>query len=369
MIKEFRSFDDFEAVCYDAEEFLNLLKEREENTERYVIPAKDLKFYPIEKRVGYYGTDEKLCQRLGVPVELLEDTKKNTDIIVSWHKNQQYLLGKSAWISLKNRIDIYGRGIDLIGTELQTQVLNKRFSQIGDRVKVIVVDSKVRAIMSDMYAVIPACNVFKGVLDHIEERFGGYNFIVGYVDHNIVYCKVLLPTIADELNKLYRIPLGDFIPGIVITTSDTGFSANRIGPYWQDKSGYRKFINSDEYIYMEHRGSNNLDKLMQELPNIFSKYQNIVKRFAQLLTIEIKNPIKVLRKACSKKLGLPKKLTKALIEQFEQHYAQKTVTAYDICREILYVPSLCSNCSIDLEEKVGKAININYLDLDDDNDN
>jgi len=364
-----KGFDNFRTNFASASEFLKFLEERELSTERHEVPADEVRFITIDESLKYYKTYQALAKRLGVTAELLEDTKKRTNIVVAFNKNA-YLLGDSAWISLKNRMNIYGDGFDQLGAELQATVLNKRFSQLGKtKVKVIIVDKKIRSIMSEEYAIVPASLLFKTVLQHIEGRFGGYEFVTSYVDHNVTRCKVLLTALANDLNKVYNLP-DKYIPGIMVESSDTGFSANKIGPYWQmigRSSG--TFINQNEYIYMVHKGNTNLDKVLDELPNVFLKYQNTLKKFAMLMQIELDMPVKVLKKAC-KHIGLSKKITKQLVAQFELNYQNvPAVTAYDVCREILFAPQLVDGTrKTVVEEKVGKAINLNYQAMDEEDD-
>lgn len=363
-----REFDSFNSTFDCVDDFLSFLREREQNTERHELPAKEVRFMTIEQGLRYYKTEQNLANRLGVSVELLEETKSNTDILVVFRRNA-YLLGSSAWVSLKNRMNIYGSGYDQLSAELQTAVLNYRFAQIGDKtVKVIIVDKKVRAIMSDEYAVVPTAELFEAVLERTASRFGGYELVASYADHNIARCKIIIPAVKDTLNQIYNLP-DEYIPGIIIETSDTGFSANKIGPYWQ--VGKASFINAKEYIYMPHIGKINLNTVLDELPNVFLKYQNTLKKFAALMQIELSMPVKVLKKAC-KKIELPRKLTRQLVEQFELNLSTRggaIVTAYDVCREILFAPQLVDGQQKTIiEEKVGKAINLNYVALDEEDD-
>jgi hypothetical protein len=426
-----KAFDNYSENFVEMGDFLNRLVERENNTVRPDgITGNQVNFLTIEQSKKYYKTDDALAGRLGIDIELLEDTKANTNIIVAINK-QPYALGNSAWVSLRNRMAIYGGGFDLLGSELQAQVLNKRFSQIDKEVQCIIVDQKIRAIMSEEYAVVPTADLVKSIVDSIEERFETYNMVSGYIDHNISRCKILLPELKDELQTIYNLP-DEYIPGIIIETSDTGFSANKIGTYWKTKLG--SFINSNEYIYIQHKGNASLDKILDEIPNLFLKYQNTLKKFAKLLTIKLVSPVevldrvikrvgmnaqlavdlmetfetnlennedmtvfevfaetcsqcnvtgpvitefpdsyknslmvtslKVLRKAC-KHLDVKKKITKQLIENFELNYADADViTAYDICREIFAAPTYAEDSQKTIvEEKVGKAINLNYQTL------
>jgi hypothetical protein len=364
-----KGLDSFQIRFDNAEEFINFLEKREMNTSRISIPAKNLKFFTMEQVKKWYKTDEELASRLGVDIELVKDTEANMNMIVVIDfggTKEPYLLGASSWVSIKNRIDIYGKGFDLLETEEQVRDINMRLSQLGEEeVQVIIVHDKIRAIMSRMYAVVIAADFFKSILKYSSERFDSFELVEAYADHNVTRCKILFTELREELAEIYKLP-DEYIPGLVIQTSDTGFSANRIGAYWQ--SNKASFINSNEYIYAKHKGEVTLEDILEELPNLFIKYQNTLKKFANLLTIEISQPVKVLKRAC-KHIGVAKKHTKLLVEELERELSTAGIeitTAYDICRKILSLPNYVTDSTqkTDLQEKVGKAININYVKLE-----
>lgn len=366
-----KGLDNFQMQFNNIEEFMGFLKEREQNTHRIKVAAENLRFLTIGQAKRWYKTDEALAERLGVDTELIKDTENNTNMIVvinNGREKKPYLLGKSAWISIKNRIEIYGKGFDMLPPEEKVRDINTRFVQLGKEiVKVIIVDDKIRAIMSQLYAVVVTSDLFDAVLQFSKNRFENYEMIESYVDHNISRCKILFTELKEELAEIYGLR-DSFVPGIVVETSDTGYSANKIGAYWQTSKG-ASFINSNEYIYMKHKGKVSLDDILDELPNLFIRYQNTLKKFAKLLTIEISKPITVLKKAC-KHIGLGKKHTKLLVEDFEEKLSvidPEKVTAYDLCKQILTLPSFVEESQkTDVQERVGKAININYIKIQED---
>lgn len=359
-----KAFDLFGKYFDNMDEFLVFLTERENSeTTRLSVASSSVSFVTIERALMTYGTIENLAKRLNVDEDLIKDTQDHSKIIVSINKTP-YLLGDSSWISIKNRIGIYGYGFDLLDTKIMTTVLNDRFQEIGNKeVQIIIVNEKIRAIMSDEYSVVPIGDLFTEVMKEVNTRYDD-NFELRdcYVDHNIARCKLLFPELGDEINRLYNLP-DEYIPGVIIQSSDTGFSANRVGTFWKTKRG--TFINSNEYIELIHKGNNSMDKVLDELPNLFLKYQNTVKKFAKLMMIELKNPVKVIKLA-GKHIGLPKRITKQIVEQFDIDFASTSiVTAYDICSLLFMAPTLVDNGTVQLlEEKVGKAINLNYTKLD-----
>ncbi len=360
-------FDGFFRGFGDELSFLNFLNEWELNTSRHEIPPTYLKFSSINKYCESYGKDQLVTVLKDVNEEVVDDTQENTDLIV-FVGGEPYLVGSSAWISMKGRIDIYGKGLDRIGSELQAEVLNKRFLQLKKPVKAIIANKKVRAIMSSLYKVVPAQDLFNNVLERSVERFGDFEFVNGYADHYTVRCKILFPGLEKDINNAYNLP-HHYTPGLVIITSDTGYSSHKIGAFWKTNIG--SFINSSEYLEFKHMGGNTLDKIADELPNLFLKYQNVVRKFADMMDIEIDMPVNVLKKAY-KHLKIPKKYINQSVSSFETYVASVSspITAYDICRKIMQITTLADTDTkkTALEEKVGKAINLNYAKLDNDDD-
>lgn len=340
--------------------FIGELDRRENNTNRLTVKASEIQFSTIEEAKRWYGP--MFLERLGVEEHLVEDTEKQLNMIANIG-DQPYLVGESTWISIKNRVDIYGKGFDLLPPEEQVRDINKVLSLFPNmEMQVICVDSKIRAMMSKEYAVIKQNELFNEIMVASIERFDDLTFINGIIDYNTTRCKIIFEELKDELSGLYGLK-DSFVPGLFIESSDTGHSGNKVGAFWMNDRGH-SFINSSEYIYMKHRGKNNLEKLLNKLPEIFLKYQDVLQKFAEMLTIEIAQPMSVLRKAC-RDLKIPKREAELLRQNLEINLgAEATCTAYDICQEILYLPHLVEpDKRVAAEEKVGKAIILDYEKL------
>lgn len=366
MMKEFEKIenfgkDEFKLSFDGIDEFLLFLKARERSTKRISVPGNMLNFVTIGDSRKWYRSNEVLSERLGVKPYLIEDTEKNMDMILVID-GQPYLVGSSAWISIKNRVDIYGKGFDRLESLEQVRDINAILSDMKALVQVIVVEDKVRAIMSSEYSVVRGDQLFSQVLANSAERFDGCDLVEASLDYNTTRCKVVFNSLKEELASIYDMP-DMFVPGIIIESSDTGHSGNKIGSFWRDDKG-RTFINPEDYIYMKHRGSVSIDKIVDELPNIFLKYQDTIKKFAEMVVIEINNPIATL-KAAGKKIGLTRKEIKFLSENMELNLGGRTsATAYDVCQEILSLSAFAEREEkVSIEEKIGKAVNLDYAKL------
>ena len=358
-----KEFDVYEERVDTAKKLIEVLKTQEGNTVRKEVAAKDISFVTVDRALHHYQSNAKLAKRIGVEEEVLDDTIKHTNLVCVIEK-EPFLLGNSTWISLKNRINIYGEGFDILSADSKAKVLTERFRQLGEKtVKVMVVHDKIRSIMSAEYAVMEMSLLFETVLEKTEERFDEILTETAWVNQNIAHTKIQLLDLAEEVNSLYNIP-DDFIPGILIESSDTGFSSSKVTAYWKKKKG-GSFRLDDESIQLVHKGSNGLDKVKEELPNLFLRYQNVVKKLASLMTEEIEQPIKVLRES-AKRIGLTKKVSIRIVENFQlSHQPGDRVTAYDLCRELMDAPLYVeASLKPDTEKKAGKSVNIPYKKLD-----
>lgn len=355
-----KGLDRYNEFANNINNFFDIVNEKEKNTKRITIKSDKIRFIPLDNALRF-AAKNVFATVLNVEEQVVEDTCNLTNILVKLETGEQYLLGSSTLISLKERIGIHGKGLEKLTPETLCRVFNERFLSIKENVNMIISYGKIRAIMSSGYTVIKSNELFKAVLKAAKERFENVEFVEGYIDHTHSTIKVLFPKL-EKINEIYSMS-EQYTPGLVITTSDTGYSANKIGPYWQDNDGYQ-FINSDEYIYRQHKGNVSLEDLLEQLPNIFCKYQNILLKFTKLMQIEIEYPITVLKKI-STHLSLGTKIKKVLLENFKINYQNiNSVTAYDLCREILELNQYVSKNKTDFEEKIGKAINLNYARFD-----
>lgn len=354
-----KELDSYCSYPKDTKSLLEALGEREAETIRMDLPANKLRFVSLEKALEKYKTIEKLAERIGVEPMLVNNTLDNTKMIVAVD-GSPYLIGKSSWISISGRIDIYGGGFAELEPDDKANVINARLKQLDDsEVKVIIVSGKVRAIMSKKYSPIPADETFKTALQAIRNRFADVQYMSGYYDHEIAYTKLLFPELAQQLTEIYGIP-DTLVPGMLILTSDTGHAGVRIAACWKHQQG--SFRQADSEVYVRHENLNGLEKVLEEMPNLFIKYQNAAVKLAAMLNIELQNPAMVTKKVC-KALNIGDKHAKSIIELLPAIGA----TAYDVCMEIFSLPArlnLPEAARLELEEKIAKAINFDYEKID-----
>lgn len=341
-------------ITTSKDDFLKILEEKEINTTRYVVDSKNVLFRELA-----FSDTKKLNN------EAIEDTLENTELVVQFKDNDgniiEKCLGSSAWISIKGRIKIYGGGFDDLPNELKIKILNNRFHAINDKITVVICYEKVRAIMSKQYMVVPAKNVFKEAFEHSETRFGNFEFENGSVCHNFFNAAISFPEKSKDLLDVYNIP-DEFVPGLLVETSDTGYSASRVIPRWVFKKGKQNYSMQllAESIEMRHMGEeNDIASLKETLPILFSKYNNTVEKLISLMNISIAHPIETTEYVC-KTIKMPGKYARMAIESMDLNLPW---TAYDIVINLMGICALGENPS-DLEVKVGKALFLNYKQID-----
>jgi len=356
-----KGYDFYSKYVNAFSELLLDLQEREVDTKRIDVCANKIRFVSIAKALEKYKTVEALSAKIGIDIELLSDTNDHTKMIACV-EGVPYLLGRSSWISISGRIDIYGGGLAALEPDDKAQLINARLAQLGDNlIKVVIVNQKIRAMMSRKYATIPANEVFKQVAEKARERFASTKFVTGFYNHEFAFAQLMFPEVAQKLSEAYGLP-EELTPGITVITSDTGHAGVKIVGSWVSPKG--RFQQAGTEVYLRHENSNSLEKVLEELPNLFIKYQNMALKLAALMGIEIKFPATVLKKAL-KELGAGERNAKMLLETLPTN----DVTAYDICMELFSLPArldIAETSRLELEEKIAKAINLDFTKLDND---
>lgn len=351
--------DNYEINFKDINEFLDELERRENNTIRPTINTKVIDFLTRED-----------LEKNGYQVK----TTSSQDRIFLKVQDTVYPVSEGAFVSIKGRIDIYGKGLLELPDELLRDVLNARIKDIPE-VKLIVIDEKVRAIMSAAnggYVVMPTKEVVENVLDALESKFEDIEFKDAHLTYDLLYLKILFPEKAEVIQDLYGKTL-EYIPGIMLRTSDTGYAANEVFPIWNVKGGSIVFGDVNESIRMVHRGKEaSIDNLKDDLPNIFVKLRDTIGCIRKQMVYKVKFPALTIKNAC-KKLNLGKKDTRQMLERLDL-FAYKNpnieINGYHITQLFMDMAreETDENKKRLLETIAGKAFNLRYDKLDEELD-
>ncbi len=348
--------DNYEINFKDINEFLDELERRENNTIRPTVNTKVIDFLTREdlEKNGYQ----------------IKTTSSQDNRIFLKVQDTVYPVSEGAFGSIKGRIDIYGKGLLKLPDELLRNVLNARIKDIPE-VRLIVIDEKVRAIMSAAnggYVVMPTKEVVENVLDALESKFENIEFKDAHLTYDLLYLKILFPEKAETMQDLYGKPV-QYIPGVMVRTSDTGYAANEVFPIWDIKGGSVVFGDIDESIRMIHRGKTaSIENLKDDLPNVFVRLRDTIKCVQRQMAYKVKYPSLTIQNACAK-LKLGKKDTRQMLERLELFTFTNSnveINGYHITQLFIDMAreTADENKKRQLEVIAGKAFNLRYEKLD-----
>lgn len=284
---DMNTYDNENLYFTNIQSFVDTLKTRESKTERLLANTREIFFRPSNLEAG----------------------KVSLQI-----RNKIYNVADSAFISIRGRIELNGAGLLKLPVPLLVQVLNDRIKDLNN-VRIIIIEEKVRAILTTQYRVIPCIDIVQKTLQGITEKLGTYNFKGANVSYDTLKMLLLFPEKKEVIREIYNITNEKCVPGLYLATSDTGFSANKVIPLWYTEKGILPL--SYESINMQHRGKNSsLENFVENLPQLFVKFRNSMELIKKQLTSIVGDPEKRVE-TLGKKFKLPQKDVRRLNEKLD----------------------------------------------------
>ena len=311
-------------------------------------------------------TDAKINRRAGLPVfykmerkgftrnglideEFINEFKKNGYALSIRDVNDPtksvvYICSSSVLGTLCTRCNVSGDGL-FINTVLRDQFLAERLFFAKKNCHVIMRRSndgvpKVFAVLGSAYTPISQ-EIVVDVVQKCSEDLEATPELVNFVSDNfITRMYVEFPDISDDFAKTYKLP-DKVSPGICVSTSDTGDSSLTVwGTVRIGKCTTSLFFG--EYA-RKHSGEIDLEEIIENIrKNVFSEFTKAPETLLKLLSIDIKNPKKVIEKVINttklkKLLGKDNsvQLIEALQAEIDDH---ASYTAYDIATMIMSAP-------------------------------
>lgn len=207
--------------------------------------------------------------------------------------------------------------------------------------------SKVFAVMSQKYAFMNQKKIFdmiEIIKDSAKKDLGDAVCNFWRVSHSITQVFMEFPDASKEISKTYELP-ENIIPGIMIETSDIGDCALRVKGYYRIEDANTIFYMEEEFSQI-HSGEIDMPDMLSKVRNeIFPKYLEYPKHFADLMMIdlttdEMSDRVKTktmtsIYRSVSKKCGIVKaigkKREKALVDSMiECLNPAINYTAYDV---------------------------------------
>lgn len=247
-------------------------------------------------------------------------------------------------------------------------------------------NSKLFACMSAKYSPIPM-TLLSDIADQLTSDAALGNAICTgwYVDHSITDCYIEFPEAGKDLAASYGLSV-DVIPGVMLSSSDTGDSSVSIRGTYRVK-GCRSFVTTEE-VRVRHIGSATPAEVVKMVKEeIFKRLRSLPEALAEKIglritpaSLDLKDPagrkenFKCVKKAIklgSKKLGvvkaIGKKREKELLECLYATIDESSVfTQYDIAMLYLTlgdkVAGLGRAATLKLSKALADAAFISYID-------
>jgi len=309
--------------------------------------------------------------------EVILDTKKNTGLCLTGGDLQQTALRSCAIPSLLERAKISGAALNKVSKLVLRNIVNEclQVAAKSSSTKIRLADGKISAVLSSEYAPIFMPQIFTAATEYIEKRFPNNCFAGGTWSHVITTGEWEL-TGEDSLIEAYKNALikhgikhDEIQPGLRLSSSDTGVSGVNLMPKIVVGKD-RLLLPIGGPIGLEHKGNASLEKFKENLEGIFALYGDRLERLAQLLEVEINNPINCMS-LVMKRLGVPKKYGTPALEVFQRGIAYgDSCTAHDIfygLGELLFqlqIHNVSGENVLRMEETIAKALTLNITEYD-----
>ena len=282
-----------------------------------------------------------------------------------------------ATITILERARISGNALQKVKKPVLAQILNYCLKVAKGDALLRVLEEKVSAIHGGdnmEYAILEAPELFIRIKDYLSCHFPGNTFAGASYDHSLISASWEL-TGQDDLVKVYKdalkskgVFIGEIQPALRFSTSDVGISGANLYPSLVAGQEQR-IITLGSPLRLEHKAGASLEKFQEQLGFIYSQYTQAVKQLADLLAVEIMNPINCLI-GVMKRIGIPKKPAFTAIDLFKAQNGDSPCTAHDlyygIC-EVIFMRQ-CEGVSgsqlAKAEEDVARALSIRWRNYD-----
>lgn len=316
---------------------------------------------------------ENLGLTLDANIKKYRQPKKHPEIIDEWQNKTKlaliYTNKKGSQIfyftsgNTLQTLDRFGMSGDFLQTPCleRDMMIAKRFQEDLGITAVVRTVGKVRkvfTILSDKYTHINQKILFE-IIEKIKNSTEMKNPTCYKWEVSNFFTRLFIefPDKAHELSKLYGLSK-EMIPGVVITTSDTGDSSFTVCGTWRTAGSSSIAINSE--VKRKHIGNIDINKIVDEISKtIFAEYAKLPEALCNLMSQDITDSSwnlgtsagvqanqamldKVLKNAF-KRLNIVKAIGKKAEKTLRQAMLDELnpsvrYTAYDICMMIMGMP-------------------------------
>ena len=360
--------DSFQQAFTDELDFLQFLKDREENGTWLTHGTSNIFFHGLDKdseiteflKNEFAGTDKE---------NIVDDTLRNTALAAEIN-GEFYPVRQTAIKTIFERANINGPALRKVSKPVLARILNDCLQVQKGSALVRYSEDKISAVHSgdNSYAVLEIPELFQITGDWIENNFPGYKFSGGTYEHAMATAlweiddhDDLIKSYTDFLDK-HSISHGNISFGLRLTTSDVGiYGANLYPMLFSDSSP--NVISLGHSIKTTHRNSANLAAFKEKLDDLFPQLSIAIGKLKELAEVEVNYPLDCMGNIL-KKIRIPKKMALEALEFFKSTNGTNPCTAHDIYFGICHVVFLteCETNSglriADMEENVARALSL-----------
>lgn len=218
--------------------------------------------------------------------------------------------------------------------------------------------------------------------EKLRGRFGVPTFKEGFNSHSYTSAVWELPDVRDDLIDKYQKALSNavsrnhavnWMPVVRLSTSDTATSSAILMPKLMSPGGAFSFA-IGKGIRVEHKklaaGKYGLEKFEDEADGLYALFEDGAAMMQKMGSMEISNPVNCLVGICSY-LKIPRKYADPAREEVDTFVINSPrMSALDIYLSMAQIPTYAKQAGasdakvLELEELIGKTLNLNWFDYD-----
>jgi len=367
MRKENFIYDLYSERFDTSEEMLDALKDLAEDTTWERAKANSIIVSPLDNFPMLAG---EIAKERGCDENAIRDTMSGTKLTTLFN-GVTYPLRDTAIKSLLERAEVTGGVIRKLSPEELSQLFAICMPKAKGDALILIRGKKASAILSDNgggYEYLPMNELMNLTEEMLSERFRDKGkFVVGEIRHDFMLAKYIInePALLKEYEVLTKecVYGGEYMPQLSIYSSDVGTCSATVAASLRTARGATIRINGE--LAIAHKKGATLEHFGEKLQQTFAKYVEFTTRLGQMAKIKISNPCKAFMLA-QEKAGLPKKLTKKALEDFNMYVGDDLSNAHDIylglCETLFYAK--CAGYSekdlCRLEDLLARCLTFNW---------
>ncbi|MBR0277100.1 MAG: transposase [Clostridia bacterium] len=365
--------DDFKKSFRAESDFLDFLKNREEETSWKTEEANSLRFEAIEEGSKRLEELSESYSEAGKE-DVIKDTLENTKLMLRTG-TESIPVRSCAIKTVLERAKISGTALSKVERSVFASILNHCMNVATGKALLKISDDKVSAVHggdeSD-YAVLEMHELFNRTHDFLNDNYSKVTYAGGFFEHSMVTALWTLDE-SEELVEVYKdmldengIRYKEILPSLRLTSSDVGMSGANLYPTLLVDG---KNIPLGSPLKLEHKHGASLSDFDEKLDMVYSQYDMALGKLKNLIGIIIKYPVNTMI-GVMKKIGIPKKLAMGVVEKFEAVHGVGFCSAHDIyyaIADVIYELQCSGESGIkvtQMEETVSRALNVRWHDYD-----